>query len=217
MDRKKILDSVKKAKSESKKRNFSQRIDFILNLKNLDFKKPEHQVDIFVTYPHSLGKKIKVCALVGPELKDEASKVCDLVILADDFNKYNENKSMIKKIAKEYDFFIAQANIMPQVATTFGRALGPKNKMPNPKAGCVVPPKANLKPLYDRLQKTARITAKKEFIIHTVVGNETMSDEEIADNINTLYTQVIHHLPNEENNIRSVYIKLTMGKPIKVA
>jgi large subunit ribosomal protein L1 len=217
MDTKSILEALKKLKSESKKRKFSQRVDLVINLRNLDFKKPEHQIDLFVSFPHSLGKKIKVCALIGPELRDEAKRVCDLVIAQDEFAKYQENKRLVKKIARDYDFFIAQANIMPAVATTFGRVLGPKNKMPNPKAGCVVPPRGNLKPLYDRLQFTARIVAKKEPIIHIGIGSESMPDEEVAENVMNLYSQLIHHLPQEENNLKSIYLKLTMGKPIKVA
>jgi len=105
---------------------------------------------------------------------------------------------------------------MAKVATTFGRVFGPKRKMPNPKAGCVVPPKASLKPLFEKLQKTVRIYAKERPILQVAVGNESMKDEEIADNIMTVYDQVIHHLPSEENNIRNLFIKLTMGAPIKV-
>jgi large subunit ribosomal protein L1 len=216
MDKKKIIEIIQKAKAESKKRNFSQRYDLVINLKNLDFKKPEHQVDLFIAFPHQIGKKVKICALVGPELKDEASKVCDKVILADDFDNYKADKRLLKKISEEFDFFIAQANIMPQVAGTFGRVLGPKNKMPNPKAGCVVPPKASLKPLYERLQQTIRVTAKKTPIIHTAIGNVDMTDEDVAENVSTLYNQLIHHLPGEENNIKSVFMKTTMGKSIKV-
>ena len=49
-----------------------------------------------------------------------------------------------------------------------------------------------------------------------VVGKEDMKDEEIIDNIKTIYDQVIHHLPSERNNISSIYLKVTMGKPIKL-
>ena len=216
MEKSKIIEILKKAKSESKARNFTQRYDLVINLKNLDFKKPEHQIDLFVHFPHTLGKNKKICALVGPELKDEASKVCDFTIETSDFQKYQEDKKELKKIAKEYDFFIAQANIMPQVATTFGRTLGPLGKMPNPKAGCVVPPKANLKPLFERLQNTIRVSAKKEPIVHMAIGDEKMTEEEVAENFTTLHNQLIHHLPLEENNIKSLYVKLTMGKPILI-
>jgi large subunit ribosomal protein L1 len=217
MDKQSVIKTIKSARESSKKRKFSQRVDVIVNLKNLDFKKPEHQVDFFLNYHKSLGKPRKICAFVGPELKEEAQKVCDFTIEASDFNKYQEDKKLIKKLVDEYDFFIAQANIMAAVAATFGRILGPKNKMPNPKAGCVVPPKAAIKPLYERLQKTSRLVAKRTPIVQTVVGSEDMSDEDLAENVMTLYDQLIHHLVAEENNIKSIYIKFTMGSPLKVA
>ena len=216
MNKETVVKTLKELKEKSKKRNFSQSIDLIINLKNLNLKNPEEQVDFFTPLHYSKGKKVKVCALVGPELHPEAEKVCDMVIDQKDFDKYAADKKLTKKLAKEYDFFIAQANIMAKVATTFGRVFGPKKKMPNPKAGCVVPPKAALKPLYDKLQKTVRVYAKERPIIQIAVGNESMKDEEIIDNIMTIYDQIIHHLPGEENNIKSTFIKFTMGAPVKV-
>ena len=49
-----------------------------------------------------------------------------------------------------------------------------------------------------------------------MVGNEKMGDEEVIDNIMTAYDAVVHHLPNGENNVRSIMIKLTMGKSFQV-
>lgn len=216
MDQKQILQALKYAKELSLKRNFKQTVELIINLKDLDLKKPEHQVDLFVSLHKSAGKEVKLCALIGPELQANAKDVCNKIILLDDFDKYAKDKKATKKLANEYDFFIAQANIMPKVATAFGRVLGPRGKMPNPKAGCVVPPNVNLKQLKEKLQHTLKVTAKTAPIIQCAVGKEDMPDQDIADNILTVYDQVIHHLPNEQYNIRSVLVKLTMGKPIKV-
>lgn len=127
-----------------------------------------------------------------------------------------KDKKAVKKLAAEYDFFIAQANIMPKVATVFGRVLGPRGKMPNPKAGCVVPPKASLAPLYEKLQNMVRIKAKDKPIVMAVVGDQSLKDEELADNILYAYNQIAHHLPKEEHNIKDAFIKLTMSKPVKI-
>jgi ribosomal protein L1 len=43
-----------------------------------------------------------------------------------------------------------------------------------------------------------------------------MSDEQILTNMQTLYDAVVHNLPKEHNNVGSVVVKLTMGKPVKV-
>lgn len=216
MESKIIIETIKSAKAESKKRNFKQKVDLIVNLKDLDLKKPDNHVDFYTELKHPIGKKLKICALVGLELADEASKVCDLVISQAEFPKYVQDKKLTKKLTEEYDYFIAQADLMGKVAQTFGRIFGPRGKMPNPKAGCVVPPKTNLQPLYDRLQKTIRIMAKKDPIIHLMVGIEDMTDEDLAENIDLIYNQLVHHLPGEENNVKNTFVKLTMGKPIKL-
>ncbi|MBI2656411.1 50S ribosomal protein L1 [Candidatus Woesearchaeota archaeon] len=215
MDKEQIQAAIAKAKDFSEKRNFKQSFDLIINLKGLDLKKPEHQVDAFVTLPHSRGKKVKVCALVGAELEQQAKGICDSVIVSDNFDKYNDKK-ISRKIANSFDFFIAQANIMPKVATVFGRVFGPRGKMPNPKSGCIVPPNANLNPLYEKLQRTVRTSVKSAPLIQCAIGTEDMNANDIAENALTIYNSLLPLLPNEKHNIKDIYIKLTMGKPVKV-
>jgi large subunit ribosomal protein L1 len=216
MDKNSIKEALKKLKETSQKRNFKQKVDLIINLKGLDLKKPEQQVELYVPIHHPRGRKLKICALVGPELKEDAEKSVDKTLSVDDFTEYQKDKRLIKKLAEEFDFFIAQANIMPKVAQVFGKYLGSRGKMPNPKAGCVVPPKTALKPLYDRLQFTAVAKAKVQPVIKCTVGTEDQDAEQVADNIFTIYNAVIHKLPQEENNIKNVLLKLTMGKPVEV-
>ena len=162
------------------------------------------------------GKKTKVCALVGPELGDQAKKVMDTVVMQSEFDKYAKDKKIAKKLATDNDYFVAQANIMPKIATAFGRVFGPKGKMPNPKAGCIVPPNANLNIIYDKLQKTIKISGKKAPLVQTIVGNEDSSDEDLIENIKFVYNNLTHHLPQGDNNVKSIYVKYSMGKPVKV-
>ena len=215
MDREQIQAALTKAKDNSEKRNFKQSYDLIINLKGLDLKKQEHQIDAFITLPHSRGKKVKVCALVGPELEEQAKSIFDSVILSDNFERYKDKRE-IKKIANSFDFFIAQANIMPKIATVFGRVFGPRGKMPNPKSGCIVPPNANLKPLHEKLQRTIRVNAKIAPLVQCAIGTEDMNSNEIAENALTVYNALLQILPNEKHNIKDVYVKLTMSKPVKV-
>src|SRR3989344_7899093 len=215
MDKEQIKAAIAKAKDISSKRNFTQTFDLIINLKGLDPKKQEHQIDAFITLPHLRGKKVKVCALVGAELEAQAKGIVDSVILSDNFERYKDKKE-IKKIANSFDFFIAQANIMPKVATAFGRIFGPRGKMPNPKSGAVIPPNANLKPLYEKLQKTVRITNKSAPLIQCSIGTEDTDINLLAENASAVYNAIIPILPNEKHNIKDIYIKLTMGKPVKV-
>lgn len=215
MDKKTISQALEKLKKEAKERKFSQAVDLIITLKDINLKKPEEQVDFFLNLHNSIGRKMKICAIVGPDLADEAEKVCDNTIQPNHFEEYKDKKKA-KKLARSYDFFIAQGSLMAQVAATFGRTFGPIGKMPNPKAGAIVMAKPQIKPLYDKFQKTVHVTAKKEPVIHITVGKQGQDESQIIDNILYAYDQVLHHLPKEKNNINKVLLKFTMSKPIKV-
>lgn len=210
-----VAAAVASAK-KSARRGFVQSVDLVVPLTGLDLKKPEHQVDFFLDLLHGPGRKMRVCALIGPELQAEAKSACDGLVLQEDFANYGKNKKLTKKLVRQFDFFIGQANIMPQIAATFGRVLGPKGKMPNPKAGCVVPPKAALKPLVERLQKLVHVSAKTVPMVQCKVGNESMSEDALAANLVAVYDQLIHSLPGGEQNVKAAYVKLTMGAPVRI-
>jgi large subunit ribosomal protein L1 len=213
MDKAQIVKALGELKKANKERKFKQTYDLIFTLKGLDLKKPDQHVDFYAQMPKPIRNN-KICALVGPELKDDASKTCDFSVAQTDFEGYDKKKA--KKLAESYDYFIAQANIMGLVAKNFGKIFGPRGKMPNPKAGCVVPPKGSLANLYKKLQQTQRIMAKTQPQIQCSVGKEGSADEDVAENVISLYNQLVNHLVGRENNIKNIYLKLTMGKPVKV-
>ena len=72
--------------------------------------------------------------------------------------------------------------MMPLIAQTFGRYFGPINKMPSPKAGCVVPARTNIAPIVSRLRNTVQIVANKTPFFMCGVGNESHKDEELIKN-----------------------------------
>ena len=212
MNKEQISKAIAELKGIEKKRNFSQSYDLIVNLKNFDPK--TNSVDIFITLPHSIGKKPKTAAFVGQELEKSAKENCDLVITETDFASFDQKKS--KKLAQEYDYFIAQAPLMPKIAKSFGKALGIRGKMPNPKLGCVVPPNANLAPLVKKLGKSVHVATKKATNLQCMVGKEDMSEEDLIENILSAYTAIVKAVPNELQNIKKVQLKLTMSKPVTV-
>ncbi len=214
MKKESIKQAIEELRKPENKKKFAQSFDLIINLKDLNLKKPEEQVDFFTNLKYAPSKQ-KVAALVGQELSDSA-KVCDKIIKQSEFDEYKNNPKESKKLAEEYDFFIAQADIMPKVAQAFGRILGTRGKMPNPKLGTILPGKAPVEPVYKKLQSTVRVSAKKTPVIQVKIGKEDMKDEQIIENALTLYDQIIHNLPKERSNVKNVLIKLTMSKPIKI-
>ena len=77
--------------------------------------------------------------------------------------------------------------------------------------GGVLPPNANIKQLYEKLKKTINLAMKNEPTVKCRIGQEDTPDDNIIDNILTAYNSVIQKLPNEEQNVKNVMLKLTMG------
>ena len=211
MDKAQILKALEQLKDDKKK--FVQSYDLIITLRDINTKTAP--VDAVVVLPHARGKTIKICAFVGQELAEQAAQHCDRVIRETELPKYRDNK-LAKKLAEEYDFFVAQVTLMPQIAQVVGRSFGPRGKMPNPKAGCVVPPTGNMAVVKERLQKTVQMKSREALAVQCIIGSEHMKIEEVADNILAVVNQVSKSLPAEDQNVRAVYVKKTMSKLIKV-
>ncbi len=213
MEKAEIQKALKEVNAQPK-RKFVQSYELIINLKNINLK--QTSVDFSATLHHTTGRKVKVCAFVDNALFDQATKSCDKVIRDTEFALYQQDKKLAKQLAQEFDYFVAQSTLMAKVAAAFGKALGTRGKMPNPKMGCVVPPNSAMEPLIKRLNTTVRFVAKKGMNLQVPIGKENQSEEEVIDNIFTAVQTAIKSLPNESQNIRNVLLKPTMGKPVRI-
>lgn len=211
LDNKKLLEAIKKAKQNSKKRNFVQSIELAVNMKDIDLKKPENRLNVELTLPNEIGKEPKICVIAAGDLAVKAKDAGVFVIDKDELGEIARNKKNVKKLAQEYDFFVARADIMPQVGKTLGSVLGPRGKMPKP-----VPPNADIKTVLEQYKKTARIRMRENPVIHLRVGNEQMDEKKIADNVQSVINFLEGKFEKGSRNIKSVYIKTTMGPAIKV-
>lgn len=192
--------------AKEEKRKFVQSVDLIVNLKSIDLRK--ENINMVVNVPHKLKDK-KVCGFLEKKL--------DIIntITKADFPKYKDKKSL-KNLIKQYDFFIATAPLMPAVATTFGKVLGPAGKMPSPQLGIIQKETQEaIKEELDKISKSIKIRVK-EASIKTSIGNEKMKQEELIENIKAAYDGIINALPKKKDNIRNIMIKFTMSKPLKV-
>lgn len=206
MSEEKFLEAVKKLRTSEKKVNFDQTVDLIVNLKDFDVRR--EAFNIFIPLPH----KVKDKKIAGFLEKD--SKLIDTIKQVE-FPKYKEKKD-IKKLIRNYDFFVANAKLMPAIATSFGRVLGPVGKMPSPQLGILPNEDENMiKAIIDKINSTIRVRVK-EPSIKVAIGKQSLKDEEIAGNAFATLSKILEQLPRKKDNIRNVKIKLTMDKPVVV-
>ena len=205
-DEQNFLSVIEKIKSSEKKVNFDQTVDLIINLKEFDVRR--EAFNIFIPVPNTI-KENKIAGFFEGD-----SKIVDS-IKKDSFPKYKEKKD-IKKFVKAYDFFIANAKLMPAVATSFGRVLGPVGKMPSPQLGIVVSEEDKMvEAVVNKINSTVRIRVK-EPSIKVAIGKQSMDNEKIMQNAVAVYHKVLETLPRKKDNVRNVKIKLTMDTPEKV-
>jgi large subunit ribosomal protein L1 len=191
---------------KNEKRKFDQSIDLIVNLKGVDLKRDN--VAAVFTLPNPLKAK-NICAFL--EKKNELVKT----VIPAEFVAYKDKKTL-KKLVKQYDAFIGVAKLMPQVATVFGKALGPAGKMPSPQLGIILQETDNaIKAELTKVSKSIKLKAK-EPSIKLCIAKESMSDKEISENIDAAYNAIVNALPTKKENLRSVMVKLSMSKPLKV-
>ncbi|MBI2630151.1 hypothetical protein HYW76_03540 [Candidatus Pacearchaeota archaeon] len=205
MENKTILEALKKLRA-NEKRKFPQTVDLIINLKNFDIKR--ESVNLFLNLPHKI-KEIKVAAFL-----DKKSGIIDS-ITKPEFERYKD-KRVIKKLVKNYDFFMASASLMPAIASAFGRYLGSAGKMPSPQLGIIKEElDSEIKKVVEKMEKTIKVKSK-EPSLKFAIGNENMRDEDIAENIILAYNTILNSLSKKKENIKSIMLKFTMTKPIKL-
>jgi large subunit ribosomal protein L1 len=117
-----------------------------------------------------------------------------------------------KNLVRTYDFFIAEAPLMPLVGKVLGSALGPRGKMPTP-----VPPTADITEQIKRHRKMVLIRLRGQPVLQCRVGTEKMSEKEIAENIQTVMRTIERKLRRGIKSVRSVQLKTTMGSPVKMS
>jgi len=205
---KKFIEAVEKMKqsSKEKERKFKQTVDIVVNLKNIDLNIPKNRIDEDIQLPKGRGSQAKIALFASGELALKSKDLVDLLIKPEDIEGFSEDKKAFKKIADNHDYFIAEAPLMPTIGKTLGTVLGPRGKMPRP-----VPPAADLTGMVNNLRKTIKLRSKSNTTFHTIVGNDAMSSEDIADNLQAIIKRLEGILERGKMNIRSIYIKTTMG------
>jgi large subunit ribosomal protein L1 len=209
-------DSLTKAlgevRSKTEKRKFTQAIELSVRLREVDLKKPEGRINENLELPTAADKESKVAVIAGGDLAVRAKNAgADLVIGREDLDKLGRAKKEARKVAQNYDFFVAEATLMPQVGKTLGQILGPRGKMPTP-----IPPTAPIDDIIKRQRRNVRLKMKDQPVIQVKVGTEDMSDDILGQNIQTVISRLEAKLEKGPKNIKAVSIKASMGPLVKI-
>lgn len=212
VEREQILKAVQTALEAAPERKFTESVDLTINLKNIDMAQPKNRIDETILLPHGMGTPIKVAVLGKGEITTQAKEVnVDLVISPEEIERLGGAPREARKIANEYRFFLAETGVMGLVGRWLGPRLGPRGRMPMP-----IPTGTDVRPIIERLRSSVKIRSKDKKVFHAPVGSTTMSAEELADNIDAVMKKIESVLEQGSQNIRSVYVKTTMGPAVRL-
>ncbi len=191
-------------------RKFEQSVELAINFKGVDFSKQANRLNVDVLLPNGRGKTNKLAIFATDKnFIEAASKNGIEVIDGNSLPTIATDKERMNSLLN-YDL-LAQPNLMPNIAKQLGPFLGPRNKMPKP-----VMSMQDMGRAAGETNRRIAIKNRGRFLptVHCVVGSEKMEARKIYDNIKEVMTDVDKAVGS--NRIRSVYVKLTMSKPLKL-
>jgi len=206
---------------KDKARKFDESIDLIINIKDINLNDPKNRIDKEIILANEVisKDKLNICVIASDEILLEAKKLgIDTLDSSGLINLNNEEKKYKKKFAKRYEFFIVEDNMMRDVARYLARFLGPVGKMPKPfpTGYGIISSIEDLNVAYERYKKIVRIQMKKQPIIFAKIGKKSLDREKLYENIKNVVNFIADQMPHKFNNFKSMYLKSTMGKPVKV-
>ncbi len=175
-----------------------------------DGRHAEQQVRGAVVLPHGTGKSVRVLVFAKGTKVDEAQAAGADFVGGDELIPKIQNEGWL-----DFDVVVATPDMMGVVGR-LGRVLGPKGLMPNPKAGTVTMDVT--KAIADIKAGKIEYRLDKSNIIHVPIGKASFTDEQLADNFQTLMDAVNKARPSSLKGqyIKSITVSPTMGPGIRV-
>jgi large subunit ribosomal protein L1 len=172
-----------------------------------DGRHADQQIRGAVVLPHGTGKTVRILVFAkGPKAEEAQAAGADFV----------GAEELIPKIQNEgwLDFDVVVD--MMGVVGRLGRVLGPKGLMPNPKAGTVTMDVT--KAINDIKAGKIEYRLDKTNIIHVPVGKASFTEEQLADNFQTLIDAILKAKPATLKGayLKSVTMTSTMGPGVKL-
>jgi large subunit ribosomal protein L1 len=212
VERVQILEAVKSAIEAAPERKFQESVEIAINLRNIDMAQPKNRIDETMVLPNGTGRIEKIAVLGKGDITTQAKAAgVDLIIGPEEIERLGGEPREARKMASEYRYFLAETAVMPLVGRYLGTRLGPRGKMPTP-----VPPGMDIGSTVERLRTSVKFRSKDKTTFHVKVGSVGMEAEQVAENIDAVLKKVETSLESGAMNIRSVYVKTSMGPAVRL-
>ena len=175
-----------------------------------DGRHADQQIRGAVVLPHGTGKKVRILVFAKDAKAEEAKAAGADFVGGEELIPKIQNENWF-----EFDVVVATPDMMGVVGR-LGRVLGPKGLMPNPKAGTVTMDVT--KAIQEIKAGKIEYRLDKTNIIHVPVGKASFTEEQLADNLQTLIDAINKARPAAVKGqfLKSVTLTSTMGPGVKI-
>lgn len=206
-----LMESIQAILSKDRKeRKFKESIDLQVNLKNYDCQK-DKRFSGSMKLPNVCRPRMTVCLICDLVHEDIAKKAGVPTQNQDELKKLNKNKKLVKKMCNQYDAFLCSESIIKNVPRLVGPHMNRAGKFPT-----VVAVSENLNDKITELQSTVKFQLKKVLCMGTCVGHVDMTEEQVRQNTVMAINFLVSLLKKNWQNLKSAYIKTTMGAPQRI-
>ena len=202
----KITQAIKDALENAQERKFVESVDITFTIRDVDLKNPNNRIKEEIRLPSGRGKELKIAMFAAGEAATKAKDAGIHVFSPQEIEEFGGQKGRAKKMANSFDFFLSEVPHMGLIGRYLGVVLGPRGKMPRP-----VPPTLDPSVIAAGLKSTVVVKSGDRMTFHAAIGTAKQSQEELSANAMEIYNRVISKLERGIGNIRSLYIKTSMG------
>merc|ERR1712045_266304 len=204
------VEAILKSSQGEKKRNFLETVELQISLKNYDPQK-DKRFSGTVKLPHVPREKYRVCVLGDAAHCDEANANEISCMDVEALKKFNKDKKLVKKLAKKYDAFMASESLIRQIPRLLGPGLNKAGKFPT-----MLTHQDDMLGKVNDIKATIKFQMKKVLCLNVAVGNVDMSEDQLVQNLNLSINFLVSLLKKNWQNVKSLTIKSTMGKPQRI-
>jgi len=210
-----ILNEAQERNDKRKEqRKFIETIEIQIGLKGFDPAR-DKRINATTVLPQAPKTAYRFCLLGNEAQCKEAEEMGLPFKTVDELKGFKRNKKLVKRMAKEYDMFLASSTMIRQIPRLLGPTLNKVGKFPLP-----ITPNEKVADKVEQMKSTVKGSLKFKtgmpMCLSFPVANCSHDAEEVRKNMVHLTNYLTTQFKKGWQNIKKIHIKSTMGSAHKI-
>eukprot|EP00494_Astrolonche_serrata_P030771 UN31039 len=198
----------------AKKRQFIETVEIQIGLKGFDPSR-DKRINAVTVLPFKPKMKYRFCLLGNAKQCEEAAAEKVPFKTQEELKATKRNKKIVKKMAKQYDAFLASSTLIKKIPRLLGPTLNKIGKFPTP-----IKPSEKIAEKIKEMERTVKGSLKFKpgapMCMAFPIGNVSQTEDQVKRNLVHIINYLVSQFKKGWQNVKRIHIKTTMGKPRKI-